>query len=110
KYRQKRLFPTTPSDRILGLTGKRLERGTMPRVLWLPIDLAHHDVERADDGRDVGDEASFAEFMRHREIAERTRTGAGSPGDGGTVADNVEAHLAARALSFQVGLAFGQLF
>ena len=29
-----------------------------------PIDLAHHDVERADDRRHVGDQAAAAQFVR----------------------------------------------
>src|SRR5438034_9903152 len=75
----------------------------------LPIDLPHYDVEGADDGGDVGDEAAAAELVGDGEVAEGAGAGAGSPGDGAAVADEVEAHLAAGAFGFHVGFALGEL-
>src|SRR5581483_9332106 len=52
----------------------------------LPIDFTHDDVEGADDGGDVGDEAAAAQFVSDGEVAEGARTRAGAPGYGAAVA------------------------
>src|SRR5262245_49415856 len=39
----------------------------------LAVDFAHDDVDRADDGGHVGDQAAAAEFVRHAQVAEATR-------------------------------------
>ena len=48
----------------------------------LAVDFAHHDVERADDGRHVGNQAAATEFVRHRQIAEATAASPGTQGIG----------------------------
>ena len=64
--------------------GYSIESRTMkktPDPLGLAIDLAHDDVERADDGRHVGDQAAAAELVGDREVAERAAAGPDAPGN-----------------------------
>src|SRR5206468_1384464 len=70
----------------------------------LPINLAHDDIERADDGGDVGDEAAAAELVGDGEVAEGAAAGADAPGDRAAVADDIEAHLPAGAFGFEIRL------
>src|SRR5688500_12557310 len=83
-----------------GFIGRPLGTLAMTSLQVLPVDLAHHDVQRADDGWDVGDQAAAAQFVGDREVAERTAAGADSPGDRAAVADDHEAHLAAGGFGF----------
>ena len=74
------------------------------------IYLTHHDVDAADDGGDIGDEAATADFVRDAEVTEATGTGADSQRDvffvGAT--DDMEAHLPAWAFGFGGAFAEGQ--
>ena len=82
----------------------------MSFLLSLSIDLAHDDVDGADDGGDVGDEAAAADFVRDAEIGKAGRASADAEGDGilRGPAHDVEAHLSARALGLHVGFAGGE--
>src|SRR5215471_20207517 len=75
----------------------------------LSVDLAHHDIQRADDRGDIRDQAAAAKLVCDREIAERAGAGAGPPGNRTAVADNHEAHLTAWAFRFEIGLTLRQL-
>src|SRR5881296_2362742 len=66
------------------------------------VNLAHHDVERPNDGWDVGDQAAAAELVGDGQIAERAAPRPGAPGDRTAVTDHHEAHLAAGALGLQI--------
>jgi len=66
----------------------------------LPINLSHHNIQRADDGRHIGDQATAAKFVRNRQIAEATAARSCSPGDRTAITDDVKAHLPARGFGF----------
>src|SRR5262245_26837436 len=86
-----------------GSRGMPARDGTRSMPATLAVDLAHDDVERADDGGDVGDQAAAAELVGDGEVAEAGAASAGPPGDRVAVADDVEAHLAAGSFGLQVG-------
>lgn len=47
---------------------QELESLRLNRQFRLPIYFAHDDIDAADDGGDVGDQAAFAHFARYREV------------------------------------------
>src|SRR5438874_7508120 len=71
----------------------------------LPINLPHDDVDRANDGGDVGDQAAATDFVRYAEIAKAGGSCPHTQRDGifGGPGDDVKAHLAAGAFGFHVG-------
>ena len=82
---------TRRHGRCLGRPGRRhpgadLRQlpGRIEHLTNSAVDLAQHDIQRADDGRHVGDQAAAAEFGGDRQVAEaaaaaRTRQGIAEP-------------------------------
>src|ERR1051326_573497 len=77
----------------------------------LPVNLTHDDVDAADDGGNIGDEAALADGVGDAEIGKARRLGADAERYGilGRPADDVEAHLTAWAFRFHVGLTAGKV-
>src|SRR6185295_10046731 len=74
-------------------------------VLLLAIDFAEHDVDRAQDRDQVGDEVVLADLGHDGEVDEARSPHLAARGDLRAVADDVEAKLAAGILDGRVGLA-----
>src|SRR5207247_1642508 len=76
-----------------------------------PIYLAHDDVDAADDGGDIGDQAVAADLVGDAQVGEarRARPHAQRHRVLRRSADDVEPHLSARTLRLDIGLAGGQL-
>ena len=72
----------------------------------LPINLTHHDIQRAHNRRYICDQATLAEGIGDRKIAERAAAGPCPPGDRFARTDEVKTHLALRAFGFQITFAF----
>src|SRR6266404_4946105 len=83
----------------------------MLRELGSPIYLAHDDVDRTDDGGDVGDQAVGGDRVGDAEVRETGRPCPHAQGDVflGVPADDVKAHLTARAFGLDIGLPGGQV-
>src|SRR5262245_36934083 len=88
-----------------------VKRGMEKWLNCLAVDFAHDDVDAADDGGDIGDEAAPAEHVTDAQVAETAGLGADTQRDIflGVAADHVEAHLTARAFGLDIGLAGRQM-
>src|SRR6185369_17667482 len=79
-----------------------------PAVIALPpreassIDLAEHDVERAQDGRDVGQQVPLAHEFHGLKVRKARRTDLALVGLVGAVGDEIDAELALRRLDRRV--------
>src|SRR5262249_53116829 len=77
------------------------------RLDALPIDLRRHDVERRDERDEVREKEPRALVLDDAHRVEAPRAEAAAVRLFFPVADDVAAHVAARALDARVGLAFG---
>src|SRR5262249_40381609 len=77
----------------------------------LAINLPHHHINTSDNRRHIGDEAAAADVAGETEVGKAGRSGAYAIGNRilGVPADDVEAHLAARAFGFHVSFARWQV-
>src|SRR5271157_3394567 len=71
----------------------------------LPVTISQHNVDAADGGHNVGDQAAFAHLPERLQIRKRRRTHMHSIRLGRAIAHNVIAHLAARRLDGHVHFA-----
>src|SRR5262249_42576315 len=73
----------------------------------LAINLPHHNVDAPDDRGYIRDQATAADLVRDAQVAEAARPGPDAKRDRFLTrpADDVETHLPARALGFDVALA-----
>ena len=69
------------------------------------VDLAEHDVLRADDRDGVGDHVAARHLVERREVREARRADLQAVRLVGAVGDEVDAELALRVLDRRVGLA-----
>src|SRR5215204_2950820 len=92
-------------------TFSSLSRATTdPRFqVFSPVNLAEDWVHAGDDGNRVGDEAIAHHVRKRLEVDERRSADVHAIGLGTSVADDVAADLAARALDGDVDLALGHL-
>src|SRR6202140_4333176 len=70
-----------------------------------PIDLSEHDIERAQDGRDVGQQVALADEIHRLQMRKTRRADLAFVGLVGAVGDQVDAELALRRLDRGVNLA-----
>src|SRR6202171_1420683 len=70
-----------------------------------PIDLSEHDIERAQDGRDVGQQMALADEIHRLQMRKTWRADLAFVGLVGAVGDQVDAELALRRLDRSVDLA-----
>ena len=73
------------------------------------IDLPEHDVERADDRRDIGQHMPAAQEIHRLQMRERRRPDLALVGPVGAVRDQVDAELALGRLDRGVDLAGGDV-
>src|SRR6202165_5386901 len=59
-----------------------------------PIDLSEHDIERAQDGRDVGQQVALADEIHRLQMRKTRRADLAFVGLVGAVGDQVDAQLA----------------
>src|SRR5258705_12638757 len=71
------------------------------------IDLSKHDVERAEDGRDVGEQMAAADEIHRLQMGKARRADLALVGLVGAVGDQIDAELALRRLDRGVDLAGG---
>src|SRR5262245_56081168 len=87
-----------------------LRPAAQPRTSGVPgssVDLAHDDVDAADDGRHVGNQTAATQFVRHAQVREATRPRPHTQRHAllrGS-ADHMETHLPARAFRFNIAFA-----
>src|SRR5437763_6406737 len=70
-----------------------------------PVDLTEHDVERAEDRRDVGEQMSPADEIHRLQMRKAGRTNLALVGLVGAVGDEIDAELALRGLDRSVDFA-----
>src|SRR5258708_32010424 len=70
-----------------------------------PVDLSEHDIERAEDGRDVGQQVALADEIHRLQMRETRRADLAFVGLVGAVGDQVDAELALRRLDRGVDFA-----
>src|SRR5262245_27683408 len=70
-----------------------------------PIDLSKHDVERAENGRDVGEQMALADVVHRLQMGETRRADLALVGLVGAVGDEVDAEFALRRFHRGINLA-----
>src|SRR5689334_4846182 len=70
-----------------------------------PIDLSEHDVERAEDGGDVGEQMALADVVHRLQMRKARRADLALVGLVGAVGDKVDAELALRRFHGGIDLA-----
>src|SRR5690349_13074096 len=75
----------------------------------LAVDLAEHDVHRADDGDGVGQHVAAGHLVEGRQVRETGGADLQAVGLVGAVAGQVDAELALGVLDRRIGLAFGHV-
>src|SRR5262249_29781974 len=80
-----------------------------PIARCLPVDVAQHDVDRAEDRDEVGDQVVLPDLGHDGQVDEARRPDLAARRNLRAVAHDVEAQLAARVLDRGIGLADGGL-